>query len=355
MINSDRPAAIIPSIVGRAKHRASMIGLEQRDHFVGTEAQAKRGVLALKYPIEHGVVRDWESMEKIWNHVFRQALRVEPAEHPVMLTEVPWNPRPCREQSVQMLFENFQIPGCYLNIQAVLALYSSGRLTGCVADSGDSVTYSLPVYEGYALPNTVVRSEVSGRDLTEFMVHELSLRGSEYNLKTNAEKEIARDIKEKTTFIAPDFEEMSKIAANNPEQLSQRYELPDGRELFLIHERFRCPEALFQPRMMNKDGFGLAQCIVESIKAADIDLRKQLYGNIVLCGGNTMFDGIADRIEKEMQKPFAQVHAPENRTYSVWIGGSILSSLSTFQSLWISKREYDETGVNIVHRKCPAM
>lgn len=331
-----------------------MIGLEHRDHFVGDEAQAKRGVLSLKHPIENGVVLDWDSMEKIWSYMYRQALRIESKEHPVMLTEVPWNPRPRREQATQMLFENFQVPGMYLNIQAVLALYASGRLTGCVADSGDSVTYSLPVYEGYALPNTVIRSEVCGRHITDYMVRELSLRGTEYQLKTNAEKEIARDIKEKTTFVAVDFEEMSKTVANDPEQLTQRYELPDGRELFLMHERFRVPEALFEPKMMNKDGLGIAQCITESIKQADIDLRKDLYGNIVLCGGNTLFDGIRDRIEQDMKKPFAKVHAPENRMHSVWIGGSILSSLSTFQSLWISKREYDEVGVNIIHRKCPA-
>ena len=89
----------------------------------------------------------------------------------------------------------------------------------------------------------------------------------------------------------------------------------------------------------------------------DVDIRKDLYANVVLSGGTTMFLGIGERMTKELtalapSTMKIKVVAPPERKYSVWIGGSILSSLSTFQQMWISKGEYDEFGPTIVHRKC---
>jgi len=293
-------------------------------------------------------------MEKIWHHTFFNGLRCEPAEHAVLLTEAALNPKANRERMTQIMFEQFYVPALYVSTQAVLSLYASGRTTGIVCDSGDGVTHIVPIYEGYALPHAVARINVAGRDLTEYLMKIMSERGNSFS--TTAEREIVRDIKEKCCYIAEHFDaEMEKAAETSSVDVT--YELPDGNVVSLGTERFRCPEALFCPSLLGKESPGIHSMTFDSIMNCDIDLRRDLFSNIVLSGGTTMFPGFGKRMQKELtaMAPTTmriRVLYPDDRKHSVFIGGSMLSDLDTFTQMCVSKQEYTENGPTVIHQKC---
>lgn len=230
------PSCYFPSFVGRPKHPRVMAGGLEGDVFIGQRAQELRGLLKIRYPLEHGIVTDWDDMEKIWHYVYENELKTLPEEHPVLLTEPPLNPRKNRDTAAQIMFETFNVPALYTSIQAVLSLYASGRTTGLVLDSGDGVSHAVPVFEGFAIPNSIRRIDVAGRDVTEQL--QLLLRKNGHVLHTSAEKEVVRMIKEKSCYVSLDPKREEKDWTNSyhkSEAKSMDYALPDGYKIKVFH------------------------------------------------------------------------------------------------------------------------
>ena len=348
------PRSVFPSIVGHPNYVASIIGAKNKDSYVGDEAAAKSGTLNLKYPIEHGIITNWEDIETIWHHTFYNELRTDPAEHTVLLTEKPMNTDKNREKMIQIMFETFNVPSFYLGIQNILSLYASGRTTGISCEIGDGVSSVIPIYEGYHIPEGIHCINLGGRDITSYLHDILSDRCLLFY--TSFEKEIIRDIKEKHGYVALDYDaELQKAKSSSECDVS--YTLPNGHVITIVEERFKCAELLFKPHMNGFEYDGIDKIIFDTINNSDIDYRKDFYSNIILSGGSTMFEGFPERIEKEINnlappKMPVKIVAPPERKYSVWIGGSILASLAAFPQMVITNDEYNDAGPGIVHRRC---
>lgn len=361
------PTAIFPSMVGRPILRTEerVDNLEVKDIMVGDEASRLRQMLQITYPLDNGIVRNWDDMLHVWDYTFNEKLKIDPKECKIMLTEAPMNPKKNREKMVEVMFETYGFQAAYIAVQAVLTLYAQGLLTGVVVDSGDGVTHIVPVYQGFALPHLTRRLDVAGRDITRYLIKLLLLRGYAFN--RTADFETVRQIKEKLCYVGYDLE-LEKQLALETTVLVQTYELPDGRIIRVGAERFEAPEALFNPNLIDVETPGVGHLLFDTINKADLDIRKDFYNHIVLSGGSSMYPGLPSRLEKEIRELYLErvlkgdrellkkfkvrIEDPPRRKHMVFLGGAVLADIMKDRTdFWMTKEEYHSDGFNVL-KKC---
>jgi len=372
---------------------------EGRQYAIGTNALSfRKDGLEIDNPIEDGIVKKWDLMEKLWDHAFKDRLRILPEEHPMLLAEPSFNTNACREKMVEIMFEKYKVPAVFVSKNAVLSAFSCGRSTAVVLDSGGGSTCVAPVHDGYVLQRAVVRSHFSGERLSQYMLNTLEGKGVNIRPSYMLNKKVGKDgalLKvtdatgiEGTTDTYKKY--MQRMIVNDLKETTCRtseqvfddststqipftqYELPDGKTIDVGAERFKTCELMFNPSLLEADKcsiFGvnspselssLHDCITDSVSKCDTDIRKDLYASVVVTGGNTLFPMFKDRLERDLSEAVSLLKvkiispmATTERRFSVWIGGSILASLGSFQQMWISKKQYAEEGAQIVHTQCP--
>lgn len=292
----------------------------------------------LSFPIKGGFVESWDEMEKVWHDCFYNILRIAPEEHPVMLSRPPLCPKSHLEKMKQIMFETFNTPAMKDMESSVLSLYAYGRTTGVTVELGAQTGYIAAVYEGYALPHAIVRLQVTGDVVTDYLMRQLGI-----------DRASAVQIKESVCYVADDYEKELQIGTRT--NILEKHCLTNKGMVRVNTERFQCAELLFQ------EAGSLAQSVHDVIMKCDKAIRGDLWAAVGLSGGSSLFAGLRKRLESEVgaRAPSGtkvRVLAAPERRCQAWIGGSIFASLSTFQQMWHSKQEYDESGPSIVHRKC---
>ncbi|GAV86062.1 Actin domain-containing protein [Cephalotus follicularis] len=307
-------------------------------------------------PVVRGVIRDWDSMEDLLNHVIYTGLGWEVGnEGQILFTDPLCTPKAVREQLVQLMFETFNISGFYASEQAVLSLYAVGRISGCTVDIGHGKIDIAPVLEGAVQHIASRRLEIGGTDLTKLFAQELSISNPTVNLSIF---DVER-LKELYSCCAEDEFAYGKTKKSYE---TEQHTLPDGQVIRIGREKYTVGEALFQPSLLGLEAHGIVEQLVRTISTVSSENHRQLLENTVLCGGTTSMTGFEDRFQKEAGLSSSAIrpllvkppeYMPENlNMYSAWVGGAILAKVVFPQNQHVTKADYDETGPSIVHRKC---
>lgn len=345
------PRSVFPTLIGAPKSTVGIPGMGSKRNYIGDEAITKKGILKLTYPVENGNVKDWEAMKTIWSHSFFNEIRQDPKESAVLITDAEKDPKINKEKIAEIFFEEFKVPAMYMTNPGILSLYANGMTTGVAVDCGDCLTLCVPSDQGMSDSKAMSKKYFGGRILTYYLVELLNEHDNIF--QTGGEQYNVKSIKEQACFVALDSNNVAK------EGLDYLYTLPDGSQVTLSNERYMACEALFKPELaVGKVEEGMHTFIMNSIKKSDESLHASLLSNVVLAGGTTLFPGLKERLEKELtalapENMAVSVKAPENRRYSAWIGGSLISSLSTFNCMWLSQADYKENGAGILASKFP--
>lgn len=357
--DDDMPRVIIPTVLGKP---TSSQGVEededkneQLDIFVGEEALNKGGTLQLSRPIVKGEINDYKTMELIWKHIFYNELLTETKTHALILTEAPFAVYENRLKMAEIVFENLGVESLYITNNSTLSLYANGKTTGTVVDIGYQTTSFVPIYEGFVLNHAVTKVDTGGKDLTDCFCEIIGKRPGNAQFTNEGQKSMINELKEKICEVAEDYDSQMKKCMD--QKTLETHRLPDNSVVYISGEKYQCPEVLFQPQLFHKDHYGLHEQTFKSIKRCDEDIEKDLFQNVVLCGGSSLFLKIRKKFEKELQSlaptgKTVKVIAPPERKYSSWLGGAILSSMSSFKnSMFVSKKEWLEAGKTVIYDK----
>jgi actin-related protein 3 len=380
------PQYIIPTVLGTKTDEGQMVnkraGIDDLDFYVGDEAMGKSSTHQICYPIRHGIIDNWDNMERLWQRCMYEYMRCEPDEHYVMLTEPPMNPPENREYTAEIMFETFNVPGLYIAVQAVLALAASWSkkdaqrsLTGTVVDSGDGVTHVIPVADGYVIGSAIKHIPLAGKSVTHFI--QQLMRDRKEPIPAEDSFEVARTVKEMYSYVCPDLVKEYGKYDTNPEKYFKSFEgthKGTGKNWTcdVGYERFLGPEVFFNPEIFSGDYITpLPDVVDESILKCPIDVRRGLYNNIVLSGGTTMFKDFGRRLQRDIKRNVdkrmkmnferltkmkvavnantasaidVNVVNHSRQRYAVWFGGSMLASTGQFYNLCVTKAQYDEEG-----------
>ena len=318
--------------------------------------------------MQNGHITDWDSITRVMHHV-NGALGSNPKDHAVLVSEAALTSRTQRATLGQLLFEQLQHPSALFSVQALMSLYSTGNTTGVVLDVGDGVTHACPVYHGYTIREAVRRVDFGGRDVTNYLQQLLRQYGT--FLDTSAELDIVRQIKEQHCTVAASALNLQdaalgggagqtkSVGSSAPTTVTiqkVKHRLPDGTMITIGNEQCIAPEALFNPALVGREVPSVVQVLNESIRRSDIDLRRELYENIFIAGGSTLFANFPTRFLTEITKKTprdckVRLTAPAERLYTTWIGGSFLAQLSSFKAMAIKRSEYLEEGERVLHNK----
>ncbi|KAL7718215.1 hypothetical protein QTN25_004514 [Entamoeba marina] len=321
---------------------------EQNQILSHTKTHLRGKIVTMNNNKENQTINDWDKIEQNWRYMFYDKLHAEPEDHPIFICEPILNPMSNKEKMTQIMFETFNAPCLYIKNQSILSLYSTGKTTGIVLDSGESTTSFVPIYEGVPINNASIIINFAGRDLTDSLMN-ITLE-KRYTSNPINSREIARNIKHKICYIANDNNTMMDQLVKKEDIL---YELPDGQKIVIGNEQLKCFESLFNPSILGLETAGFHEWVYNSVMLCYEDIRKDLFNNVVLCGGNTLITGFRERLKMELNglTPFSPyVCAPPERIYSTWIGGSIITSTAYFQSHWLSQQDYEEYGSAIAHK-----
>ena len=354
LAGDEAPRQVIPTLIGYSQYSALDIVMDRTNYSIGASAYNKRGLLDVKRPIVNRRIEDFDAMEKIWHHILLKSLKIDTSQNSVLLTQSCEYTDEDRRKIAEIFFEFFNTPSIYMGNQGMLGLFATGSTKGVALDSGEGGTHVVPVYEGYVSPYSINSIDVSGHNITEHLHNLLTQKGLTFS--KHYDFDIVKNIKENKCFVSMDYERELKEFIENANTKDAIYELPDSEKININKEQIEAPEIMFQPQMIGRPEFGVGELIYKSYFSIDTEIRNSLFENIVLVGGNTLFNNFPERLCNNI-KSFGgnsvdfKVHAPAERKYTPWIGGSILSCLTPFEGMWVTKKEYEEHGADIINIK----
>ena len=365
------PKIMFPNYIGEPKYSKVLRSFrkdnqEIQEQYIGKDCLKFLGILKLRYPVKNGIFENEQDILTVFKYIY-QNLEInneEIREHPILITEPLLNPYINREKIASALFENLSAPAIFFASQPILSLFSTSNTSGVILESGEGVTQSCVVYEGYSIPNSYIRNNYGGRDVTEYFQTLLKKQG--YSFSTTSEFEIVRKMKEEICFTA--IGNSNSVLSNmsghfdlggnkNKSESSNTYNLPDGNAIKIGEEKCIAPEILFNPSIIGSEYLSFQEMIVTSINKVDIDLRKNLYTNVLISGGNTLFKGIQEKFHTEIKylspkNMKVKIHSPGNRLLSCWTGGNVISTLEIFKKMWVTRDDWSEKGnKSIIHVK----